>query len=60
MKHVLIENQTGQEFQYNYGVKQGDALSTILFNRDLHRAVKEIDKRGTIFTRLSPNICICR
>jgi hypothetical protein len=53
---VKIENELGREFKYNSGVKQGDGLSTTLFNIILHTAIEKVDKRGTIFTKLS-QIC---
>jgi sorting nexin-29 len=53
---VKIENELGQEFKYNSGVKQGDGLSTTLFNIILHTAIEKVDKKGTIFTKLS-QIC---
>ena len=53
---VKIENELGREFKYNSGVKQGDGLSTTLFNIILHTAIEKVDKRETIFTKLS-QIC---
>jgi hypothetical protein len=53
---VKIENEFGREFKYSSGVKQGDGLSTTLFNIILHTAIEKVDKRGTIFTKLS-QIC---
>jgi len=41
---------------YNAGVRQGDGLSTNLFNLALHHGVQKIDQKGTIFTKLS-QIC---
>ena len=38
-------------FNINTGLRQGDALSTILFNLVLEAAVSKIDLRGTISTR---------
>jgi sorting nexin-29 len=53
---VKIENKLGHEFKYNSGVKQGDGLSTTLFNVILQTAVEKVDKRGTVFTKFS-QIC---
>jgi hypothetical protein len=54
---VKIENKLGREFRYSSGVKQGDGLSTALFNIILHTAIEKVDKTDTIFTKLS-QICV--
>jgi sorting nexin-29 len=46
-------NETREKFRYYSGVKQGDGLSTILFKVALQTAVKKVDNRGNIFTKLS-------
>jgi hypothetical protein len=53
---VRIRNRMGEVFHYNMGVKQGDGLSTVLFNIALHGTISKIGKRGSIFTK-SSQIC---
>jgi hypothetical protein len=53
---VKIQNELGRAFKHNSGVKQGNGLSTALFNIILHTAIEKVDKRETIFTKLS-QIC---
>ncbi|XP_056640928.1 uncharacterized protein LOC130447902 [Diorhabda sublineata] len=49
---VTVRTQVGntEEFEINQGVRQGDALSTTLFNLALEYVMRKIDKR-TIKTR---------
>jgi hypothetical protein len=53
---VKLGNETGEKFRYYSCVKQGDGLSTTLFNIALQTAIKKVDKRGNIFTKLT-EIC---
>jgi hypothetical protein len=53
---VKLGNETGEKFRYYSGVKQGDGLPITLFNVALQTAIKKVDKRGNIFTKLS-QIC---
>lgn len=50
---VAIQGETLGEFNINKGLRQGDALSTVLFNIVLERAVRkiEINPGGTIYNR---------
>jgi hypothetical protein len=54
--NVKLGNETREKFRYYSGVKQGNGLSTTLFNITLHATIKKVDKRGNIFTKLS-QIC---
>jgi hypothetical protein len=53
---VLIQNETTEPFDIISGVKQGDTLSTLIFNVVLNDAIKEIDPGKTLFTK-SIQIC---
>ncbi|XP_055385015.1 uncharacterized protein LOC129614453 [Condylostylus longicornis] len=48
---VLIQGAISESFQINSGVRQGDALSALIFNMVLHYAIRDIDKGGNIFVR---------
>lgn len=51
---VTIQGEMTDEFEIGRGVRQGDALSTILFNIVLERVVRNIsiNPGGTIFNRM--------
>lgn len=49
---VLIREKLTETFDIVSGVKQGDALSTLVFNIMLHSILKEINTRATIATKL--------
>ncbi|KAJ4433364.1 hypothetical protein ANN_15623 [Periplaneta americana] len=51
---VVIQNEIAEEFKIEKGVKQGDPLSTILFNIALERVVRNLDINpgGTIYNRM--------
>jgi hypothetical protein len=50
---VKIQGQMSEVFQVKRGLKQGDALSTVLFNVVLEKIIinMEINPKGTIFNR---------
>ncbi|XP_055375384.1 uncharacterized protein LOC129608086 [Condylostylus longicornis] len=48
---VLIQGQTSKEFAVKAGVRQGDALSTLIFNMVLQHAIGTLENGGHIFTR---------
>jgi len=53
---VILNGEMSDEFDMKSGVRQGDSLSTLLFNLTLHAAINEIDRGGTIFYK-STQIC---
>ena len=53
---VCIHGKLTTPIIINSGVRQGDALSTTIFNLMLNYAIKEIDPRGNIFHK-SIQIC---
>jgi hypothetical protein len=50
---VKINNKFTEEFQVQYGVKQGDPLSATLFSMVTDVILKNLDLRGNISTRLN-------
>lgn len=48
---VCVNNKMSELFQINSGVRQGDALSTLLFNITLGAAMENVEKSGTILTK---------
>jgi F0F1-type ATP synthase alpha subunit len=53
---VEVGNKLCDPFIFNMGVKQGDGLSTVLFNLALHQAINKVYQKGTIFLK-SSQIC---
>ena len=53
---VQVEGELTEEFDVQRGLRQGDVLSTILFNLALEKAVRQmpINPGGTIFNRGRP------
>ena len=49
---VKVNNKFTEEFQVEYGVKQGDPLSATLFSMVIDVILKNLDLRGNISTRL--------
>ena len=49
---VKVNNKFTEEFQVEYGVKQGDPLSATLFSMVTDVILKNLDLRGNISTRL--------
>ena len=45
---VIVENKVTESFTVSTGERQGDALSTSLFNLILHKAVNKSQITGTI------------
>ncbi|XP_055388330.1 uncharacterized protein LOC129616782 [Condylostylus longicornis] len=48
---VMIQNSVSDNFEIQLGVRQGDALSAMLFNIVLEKAIGEMDGGGNIFTK---------
>ena len=50
---VRIDGKTSEHFQVKSGLRQGDPLSTILFNAVLEKVIREsgINREGTIYTK---------
>lgn len=53
---VIIQGELSRTFDVVSGVKQGDALSSLVFNLVLHSVVKDIDQKSTIYNK-STQIC---
>lgn len=48
---VLIQSTMTEDFEIKRGVKQGDELSTTIFNLILHHAIKDLHNGGHIMNR---------
>ncbi|XP_055379626.1 uncharacterized protein LOC129610878 [Condylostylus longicornis] len=48
---VLVQKSCTNIFDITSGVKQGDEISTIIFNLTLHYALRDLHIEGNIFTR---------
>ena len=48
---VKVHGLTTDPIEINSGVRQGDALSTVIFNLMLNFAIKEVNPGGTIFNK---------
>lgn len=53
---VALQNKLTEEFDITSGVRQGDALSTTIFNIIINHAIASIDRGGHIFSK-STIIC---
>jgi len=51
---IKIENNLSDQFQTSVGLRQGDALSCILFNLALGKVIREsqIETKGTVLTKV--------
>jgi len=52
---AVVETEHGrtEKFHINTGLRQGDALSTLLFNLVLESIIRKLDTRGNISTKLT-------
>uniref|UniRef100_A0A0A9WMC2 Reverse transcriptase domain-containing protein n=1 Tax=Lygus hesperus TaxID=30085 RepID=A0A0A9WMC2_LYGHE len=50
---VLVGKISSRNFEVTGGVRQGEALSAILFNLALHKAAKRVENRGSLTSRSS-------
>jgi len=52
---AVVETEHGklEKFSNNTGLRQGDALSTLLFNLVLEGIIRKLDTRGNISTKLT-------
>jgi hypothetical protein len=53
---VIVDGKRSAPFIIGKGVRQGDDLSTTLFNLTLHKALKNLEQSNTIMNRLT-QIC---
>lgn len=49
---VMVSGKIGSEFHIESGVKQGDSLSSTLFNLVLHAAVSKLKLKGSVINKL--------
>jgi len=50
---IRIDGKISRSFEIAVGVRQGDALSTVLFNLALHRVIEKLNLRGRTNTNSS-------
>jgi len=50
---VETEHGSSEKFRINTGLRQGDTLSTLLFNLVLEGIIRKLDTRGNISTKLT-------
>lgn len=48
---VLMEGEVSEDFEINLGVRQGDGLSTTLFNLTLDAIIRDCKLNGTVITK---------
>lgn len=56
---VKIEGEISKGFEVNQGLRQGDVLSTLLFNIALEKVMRRVDESnpgGTLFNRITQNL----
>lgn len=55
---VILQSETSRNFLVNKGLRQGDSLSTLLFNLCLEKVIRSSNtgREGSIFTRSSQNL----
>ena len=50
---VETEHRRSEKFIISTGLRQGDALSTLLFNLILEGIIRKLDTRGNVSTKLT-------
>ena len=53
---IFLNGRYSDEFQIKSGIRQGDALSTLIFNIIMQEVIKSVEPEGTILTK-SVQIC---